>query len=490
MMNKTRITGLLASAAASVALSACGTLGPDFKSPAPPSATQSYAMKGEAAPAGVLAGAQTAGTWWSIYGSPEIDATVRQALAGNRNLEAARATLAQAQENVAAQDRALTGDARASVNFEHINFAAFGFSGFPGVELKNPTVTLYSFGANARYDFDLFGQRKREHESLAARAEAQAFQTDAAYLTLTAQVVSQALAIASLRAQIQALEEITASDRANLEVTTKAYKLGGGTKLDVSTVETELAADESQIAPLRQQLAAARHQLALLVGQAPSDWSPPDFDLEKIVQPAEVPLALPSELVHARPDIRAAEARLHVATAEIGVAQADLYPKLTLTADLAQSALHPGDLFSYDKGTGWSILPGVSVPIFNRGALKARQRAAEDAARAEVANYQQTVLQAFVQVADALQAIRNDDAAIAGQTRAANASATSLRLQRLRYQDGKSGLLPVLDAQRSYARARVSLAQARARRMNDVAQLLYATGRSWDVTPASGTTGG
>lgn len=470
------------SAVSVAALSACAAVGPDYRAPASPSAATSYAMAGETSPSVAAIGAAQQGAWWSVFGSPALDTTMRQALAGNRTLEAARATLAQARQNVAGQDGRLTGDASSSVNLEHINFAAFGFTGFPGVTLKNPTVSLYSFGANGAYDFDLFGGKTREHESRQAEAEAQAFQTDAAYLTLTANVASQAFAIASLRAQVAALEDVTASDQSNLDVVTKAFKLGGGTRLDVSTVETELAGDESQIAPLRQQLAQARHQLALLVGQAPADWSPPDFDLDHFTQPTSVPVELPSELVRSRPDILQAESRLHAAVAEIGVAQADLYPKITLSANLAQSALHPQDLFNY-AATGWSILPGVSVPIFNRGALKARQKMAEEAARAELASYQQTVLQAFVQVADALQAVRNDDASIASESRAVEASSTSLRLQRLRYQDGKSGLLPVLDNQRSYARARVSLAQARARRLNDVAQLLYATGKSWDVTP-------
>lgn len=484
-MTKTSLARLLLSAAAAATLSACAAVGPDFKTPAPPSTTGSYAMQGETAPSAAAPGEKLAGEWWGLFKSPDLDATVRQALAGNRTLEAARATLQQARENVRGQDGKLTGDASASVNYEHINFAAFGFSGFPGITLTNPTVSLYSFGANAKYDFDLFGGMRREHEGLAARAEFQAFQTDAAYLTLTAQVASQAFAIASLRAQTQAWEEIIASDRANLELVTKAYQLGGGTRLDVSTVQTELANDEGQIAPLRQQLAAARHQLALLVGRAPSDWTPPDFDLDRIAQPEHVPVQLPSELIRSRPDIRAAEARVHAATAEIGVAQAELYPKLTLDASFAQSALHPEDLFSYDKASGWSLLPGVSIPIFNRGALKARQRAAEAAAKAEVATYNQTVLQAFVQVADALQAVANDDESIAVQSRGVAASADSLRLQRLRYQDGKAGLLPVLDNQRSYARARIQLAQSRARRLNDVAQLLYATGASWSVTPRS-----
>ena len=184
-------------------------------------------------------------------------------------------------------------------------------------------------------------------------------------------------------------------------------------------------------------------------------------------------------LVRDRPDIRAAEARLHAATAQIGVAQADLYPKITLDASITQSALHPWDLFKY-AATGFSAGPGVSVPLFHGDELKAKVRVARDAANGALADYQQTVLSAFVQVADSLQAIAHDDQSIADADAELKASTDSLRLQRLRYQDGKVGLLPVLDNQRSYARSRLAVIRARAQKLQDTAALLYAVSRNWD----------
>ncbi|MGZ8363516.1 MAG: efflux transporter outer membrane subunit, partial [Caulobacteraceae bacterium] len=302
--------------------------------------------------------------------------------------------------------------------------------------------------------------------------------TDAAYMTLTAQVAGQAINVAALKAQIAALEDIAASDRENLRLAREAFRLGGGTKLDVSTVETELANDEAQIVPLRNQLAASRNALALLAGQAPADWTPPEFTLASFTQPASLPVAVPSELVRARPDIRAAEARMHAATAEIGVAEADFYPKVSLTAAITQTALKPLKLFSYDA-TGWSVAPGISIPLFGRDQIKARRNMAADAARAALANYRQVVLEAFVQVSDSLEALALDDEAIAQQTRALDAASESLRLVRLRYTGGKTNLLPVLDAQRSYARVRQGLVRAQAQRLRDAAQLLYATGAVW-----------
>jgi NodT family efflux transporter outer membrane factor (OMF) lipoprotein len=481
-MSKTKTLRLIAGASLAALLGACATVGPDFRTPGSPR-PPGYAMAGDAPVPEAAVGKALEADWWTLFRSPDIDAVVRQAIAGNHSLESARASLAQARHAVQAQDSRLQLDAEASAGEQRVNLASFGFAQLPGpdgpIKLENPTFQIYSFGLTGRYDFDLFGQRRRQTETLLAKAEAQGFQTDAALLTLTAQVVSQAIDIASLKAQIAAAEDIVKSDRDNLELVTKAYQLGGGTRLDVTTVQTELATDEAQITPLRQRLAAARHALALLVGQAPADWAPPEFDLDRIAVPSPAPVELPSELVRSRPDIRAAEARLHAATARIGVAEADLYPKLTLTGSITQSALHPQDLFSY-AATGFNIGPGISLPIFNRPQLKARTRMAEDAARAALADYQQTVLQAFVQVADSLQAIAHDDQSIAEVNRALAASTESLKLQRLRFRDGKTGLLPVLDAQRSYARARLAAVRAKAQRLQDTAALLYAVSRSWE----------
>jgi len=477
-----RCITLFACAGLAAFTAGCAAVGPNFKTPATPAAA-SYAMAGDAPLPQAAIGEKLAVDWWGLFRSPEIDQTVRQAIAGNQSLESARASLAQARDAIEAQAPRLTLDANASAGEDRVNLTSFGFSNFPGpdgpITLSNPTFQIYSFGLSGSYDFDLFGGRRRERESLLAQAEAQGFQTDAAYLTLTAQVVGQAIDIASLRAQIAAAEEITKSDQQTLNLVTKSYQLGGGTRLDVATVQTELSNDQGAINPLRQQLSASRHALALLVGQAPSQWAPPDFDLDRIAAPASLPVELPSELVRDRPDIRAAEARLHAATAQIGVAQADLYPKLTLTGSITQGALHPQDLFTYGA-TGFFLGPGVTLPIFHAGELKAKKRMAEDQARAALATYQQTVLQAFVQVGDSLQAIVHDDQAIADATHALDSGADSLRLERLRYQDGKTGLLPVLDAQRSYARAQTTQIRARAQRLRDAAALLYAVSRNWD----------
>jgi NodT family efflux transporter outer membrane factor (OMF) lipoprotein len=479
-VSKTRLFCIASMAALTAA---CTTVGPNFKAPTPPAA-QGYAMQGDLQTREARYGQELAGDWWALFKSPEIDQTVRAAVAGNHSLEAARQSLLQARDAIAAQASRATLDANAQVNETRVNLSSFGFSQFPlpggqTLTLSNPTFTDYSFGLSGRYDFDLFGGRKRETERLLAAADAQRFQTDAAYLTLTAQVVGQSIAIAGLKAQIASAEEIVKSDQANLELVTKAYRLGGGTRLDVATIQTELDTDEAQITPVRQQLAAARHALALLVGSPPDGFVPPEFELDRITAPTDVPVELPSELVRHRPDIQAAEAQLHAAVAQIGVSTADLYPKITINGNIAQSALHPQDLFSY-AATGFSIGPQVSYPLVGRSELHAKVRMAEDTARQVYANYQQVVLSAFTQVADSLQAIAHDDQLIAQAQGALTASADALHLQRLRFADGKTGILPVLDAQRSYARASMALVRAKAQRLQDTAALLYAVSRNWD----------
>ena len=464
---------------------ACTTVGPNFKAPAP-AAAQGYAMAGDQPTAEAQYGQQLAGDWWALFQSPELDHTVRAAVAGNHNLEATRQSLLGARDAIAAQASRATLDANGSLAETRVNLSSFGFSQFAlpdgqTLTLSNPTFTDYSFGLTGRYDFDLVGGRKRESERLLAAAEAQGFQTDAAYLTLTAQVVGQSIAIAGLRAQIASAEEIVKSDQSNLDLVTKAYKLGGGTRLDVATVQTELNTDEAQITPVRQQLAAARHALALLVGQPPDGFAPPDFDLDHISAPASLPVELPSQLVRSRPDIQASEAQLHAAVAQIGVSTADLYPKITINGNIAQSGLHPQDLFGYGA-TGFSIGPSVSYPLIGRSELHAKVRMSEDTARQAYAQYQQVVLAAFVQVADALQAIAHDDQLLAQAQGALTSSSDALRLQRLRFQDGKAGLLPVLDNQRSYARASMAVVRARAQKLQDTAALLYAVSRNWDRT--------
>jgi len=473
-----RNLALLALAPA-LALGACAAVGPDFTAPAPPSgaAGQGYAMAGDPTPRAPTLSpeARMAGPWWQAFGSPQLDAVVRQALRDNPSVAEAEASLERARAEAASARGELAPQADANAGFrrERVNIQALGFSGF-----SNPTVNLYSIGASVSYDLDLFGGRRRAAEKSQAAAEAQARRADAAYLTLSGNVAMLAIRIAALRAQIATVEQVVGEDQQLLDLVRRATRAGSEATASTANPETQLAEDQALLPPLRRELDAARHQLALLVGKSPAEWSAPDFDLDSFTAPAAVPVSLPSELVRRRPDILAAEADLHEATAAVGVATAKLYPDLRLTAALTQEAIHPQDLFQY-AASGWNFGPGLTAPIFNGGALKAERRAAEADARASLARYQRTVLTAFVQVSDVMAALARDEESIAALSRAANAADRSARSAQTAYRLGGGTLVDVTHAQRTLTRARRALVQARGQRLADMAQLFTATAADW-----------
>jgi NodT family efflux transporter outer membrane factor (OMF) lipoprotein len=252
---------------------------------------------------------------------------------------------------------------------------------------------------------------------------------------------------------------------------------GSGTRVQRISAESQLASDRTLLPDLRQDESVARHALAILVGKAPAEWDAPAFALGDFTLPAEIPASLPSELIHERPDIRAAEAQLHVASAAIGVATANLYPKLDLTGMITQQALTPGLLFN-SVANAWAIAANLSQPIFDGGQLSAQRRAALDNYRATLAIYRQTLLVAFGDVADRLEALSNDADRLSAQQEAARTAAQSLDLARRSYQAGNSGILDVIDAERRYAQAQLGLSRARAQRLLDTAQLFVALGGS------------
>ncbi len=313
--------------------------------------------------------------------------------------------------------------------------------------------------------------------------EQAAREADAAYLTLTGDVAMQAMKIAMLRGQIAAVQGIIEADRQNIQMVRKAQAAGGEARSALSIGVGQLAEDEALLPPLQRDLDAARHQLALLSGRSPAEWSAPDFDLARLDGSAVVPVSLPSALVRRRPDILAAEAELHAATAEIGVAVANQYPNLSLSANLTQGALEPGDLFKY-SASGWSILSGFTAPIFHGGTLKAERQVAVAEANAAMARYQQTVLRAFVQVADVLAALGTDRAAIESLQRANAAADVGARDAQTAYRLGGGSLLQVVDSQRTVSRARRALVEAQGQRYQDLVQLYAATAADWR-TPGS-----
>jgi len=452
-------------ALAPVLLAAC-MVGPDFTRPTAPASTH-YDAQAEHDLAGG-AGAQGKpqldvnrvihGDWWSVFGSKTLDAVMQRAIAGNLDLDAADASIAQADEATIAAGGALK---------PQVDFGAQA-GRQRGGSLGAHTGNVYSVGPRVSFDFDLSGGTKRQVEEREALATLQRHRYDAAWLTVTGDVSTQAILLASARAQIDAVQALIASDRRNLELVRAAHRYGGATQVDIALATNQLAQDETLLPPLAQQRDTARHALSILAGKGPADWLPPDFTLADFTLPANLPVSLPSELARTRPDILAAEARLHAASAAIGVATADLYPHLQLSAALTRTGPGPASL--------WGIASAITAPIFHGGELKANRRAAVDGYNAVFADYKATVIASLGQVADVLQAINHDGDEYAAQTRALDAADAGVRLSRAGYGAGETSVLQVLDAERAYQRALIGQIRARTAQYLDTTQLAVALG--------------
>jgi NodT family efflux transporter outer membrane factor (OMF) lipoprotein len=442
--------------------------GPNFETPKAPD-TDSYAMDGDlAAPDTIrLAPSADAPTeWWTSLKSEAIDAVVAEAMANNFTLARADAALeaARAQLDATRGEAWPQVDADASAARSRINTTAFGITGFP-----SPLVSLYSLGANVGFDLDLFGGRRRAVERDEARAAAAQARVDAAYLTLSGNVVQQAVLIAGLRGKVAAQVEIVAGDEHMRDMVRRAIAAGGQAPAMSTSIEAQLAEDQAAMAPLQQQLAVSRHRLALLVGRTPAQWRAPDFALDEIQAPADIPVAVPSQLIRRRPDIIVAEAELHAAA---------LFPNLSLNASLAQTSVEPERIFEA-TAAGWSVGASATTPIFHGGTGRANVAAANANQRAALAAYQQTVLEAIVQVSDLMQAIRADAEAMEAQQRALAAATRNASNAQVRYDNGAGTLLALVDAQRQANRARLSVIDAETRYYQDIAALYVATAADW-----------
>ena len=406
---------------------------------------------------------------------------VRQALADNPSVAEAKANLEKANAELAATRGAELPqiNANGGVQHEKINLQAFGLKGLAGQPgIGSPTITLYQIGGGVSYDLDLFGGLKRATEADQARAERQLREADAAYLSLSGNVALQAMRIAGARGQIAAVQEVVAADRRLIDMVRKGQSLGGESRASLSALVAQLAEDEALLPALQHDLDAARHQLALLVGKSPAEWTAPDFDMASLDGSAVVPVSLPSDLVRRRPDILAAEAALHAATAEIGVAIADQYPNLRLSASLTQSTIKPEKIFN-SSASGWDLASGLTAPIFHGGTLRAKRQVAEAEARAADARYRATVLRAFVQVSDAMANLASDDQAIASLRQATKAAEIGVNDVQNGYRLGGASMMDLVQANRTLSRAHRFLAQAQAQRYMDLVTLYAATAADW-----------
>ena len=487
--------GARAAVSAVVALAALVTgscvVGPDFKRPAPPGvdgylppveaatgppppqAAANGASAASPASAGVTAqrvalGEQIPAAWWELFHCARLDETLRQAIAASNSLAAARATLAQAREAIV--------EARAGL-YPQLDLGAGARHG-SGAGAAGGGGNLFSIGPNASFSLDAFGGTRRRVEQETALAEDQRHQLAAAYLTLTGNSVTAAIAIASTRLQIATVEDLIKNDQKNLALVQREFDAGKVARSEVLTAAAQLESDRTQLPGLHQQLSVARHALAVLAGRAPAAWSPPDFDIAEFTLPDSLPLSLPSELVHRRPDILAAEAQLHADSAAIGVATAQLYPSITLSASLVQESSALARLLEA-ASRAWTVGGSLDAPLYRGGALGAARRAAVDAYDAQLATYRQTILQAFGQVADALCALEHDAELMAASRRALDIAGASLALQRSSYAAGKTSALQLIVAENTYSDARLGNARATAQRLADTAQLFIAAGGGW-----------
>lgn len=474
-MRVRKVSGLGALALAA-GLGGCAAVGPDFSPPQAAAAQdKGYAMAGDPAPGAPAQAAVGQGAWWSSFGSAKLDEVVRLALSSSPSIAEADATLQRARAQLAYGEatRLPQADASASTSRERINTQRFGFFNFP-----SPTINFYTVGASVSYDLDLFGGRRRSIERDEARLQAARMRLEAAHLSLASAVAGQAVRIAAIRAELDAARAVVVDDQRLLEDARRAEREGAIAPSTVSIADSMLAQDEAAIPRLERDLAIARHQLALLVGRTPAQWEAPDFTLEDFRTPPAAPLSLPSELVRARPDIRTAEAELHAAVAEVGVAVADQYPNLRLSASFAQQTRHPEDIFRY-KASQWSLMSGLTAPLFHGGALKANRRAAEAAAEEAMARYQQTVLRAFVQVSDVLASLGAGEREIEALGAAESAALIQFNEAMTRYRLGAGPVGDVIVANKALTRARSATALAKGRRLQNLIELHAATATDW-----------
>jgi NodT family efflux transporter outer membrane factor (OMF) lipoprotein len=474
----------VAAAALIAALGGCA-VGPDFKTPdadkgerytaeALPDQTVATEVAGGEAQT-LKSGAPLPAQWWQLFGSELIEKRIEQAFARSPNLQAAQAALRQAQENVKAANGGYwpSVDLNGQASRQKVNTATTG----AGVGPNSYIYNLYGASVGVSYTFDLFGGVRRSVEAQRALAEYQQFQYEGAYLALASNVVTASVREASLQTQVAATEDIIKALEEQQRITEKQYELGAVALTDVLSTRTQLETTRATLPALRQQLAETRNQLAIYLGQLPSEQDTATLDLGALTLPQEIPLSLPSQLAQQRPDIRAAEAQLHQASANVGVATANLFPNLTISGSYGAQATS-GPLFDASNEI-WNIAGGLTAPLFHGGELRARKRAAVAAYDEALANYRQTVLQAFADVANSLYALDNDAQALQSRYSAQQSADQNLALVQQSYRAGAVGYLNVLDAQRQQQEAKINFITAQAARYADTAALFQALGGGW-----------
>jgi NodT family efflux transporter outer membrane factor (OMF) lipoprotein len=485
---------------ATVALAAGCAVGPRYHRPDAP-ANAGYAPtplpeSSAAAPVHggeeqrLIGGRDTPFEWWELFQSPALNALVAQAFRANPNVLAAQAALAQAQELVRAQRGFFFPSVGSAFSAERAKVAgnltqgeSLGIQG-NGDNLSEPPAPasplfyqLYTAGLTVSFVPDVFGSNRRQVESLAAQRDAQRFALEATYITLASNVVAAAIQEASVRAQIEATRQIISADEKALQILRDQLRLGFAMLIDVAAQEAALAQDETALPPLQKQLEQTRDLMRGLIGHLPND---PDetFELDALQLPPELPVSLTARIIEQRPDVRAAEAQLHAANAQVGVAVAAMLPQFSITGTLGNTADQIPWLFR-TGGPFWTLIGGVTQPIFQGGTLLHTKRAASAALKQAAAQYQSTVITAYQNVADTLHASLSDADELADAVETENSAKVTCDLTRRQMEVGYVNYLSLLSAETAYNQALLARVQAQATRFGDTVALFQALGGGW-----------
>jgi len=454
-------------------------VGPNFAPPRAPAAnaytrrgTPSRTVRADGQAQQFEPNAPVAADWWKLFRSPPMDARIDAAVSNNPTLQAAQSSLRASEDALRAGYGVFFPQVDATAGAARERFV------LPGVSTAGRTFNLYTLGGTVAYTLDVFGGERRAIESEQAQVDAQRYLTAAAYLTLVGNVVNATIAEAAYAAEVAATRRLIAEERDQAQITAAQARAGTVAYAGELALEAQLAATEATLPVLEQKLAQTEHLLATLLGQEPPNWASPRVELSALSLPGELPLTLPSEVVRRRPDILAAEADLHRASAEIGVATAALFPSFTLSGSYGWNNTSLTDLIVPESRL-WTLGAGLTAPLFHGGTLWFQRRAAGDAYQQALATYRQTVLSGLAQVADALRGLQHDAQQVAAQSRQYQAAQEGLRLAQVNYRAGLADYLQVLTANGQYEQATIGYIGGRAQRLQDTVALFVALGGGW-----------
>ncbi|MDA8363024.1 MAG: efflux transporter outer membrane subunit [Gammaproteobacteria bacterium] len=457
--------------------------GPGYTAGAPPQRTAAAAAAGGASQQFVY-GHMLSRQWWRLFHSRRLDAVVQRALRNSPTIAAARAQLRQAQASMEANAGIFYPQVSASLGASRQKSSGASLGNrFPGF-----TYSLFTGGVDVTYYPDIFGINRLVYRGSRAQVVYQRYELAAARLTLSGNVVNAAIAEAAAAAQIAATEDIITRERELLVLTQAQYRGGGAPYVNVLTQRAQLLANEATLPPLQQQLAVSRHLMAILGGEPPSRRREPPFTLDDLALPEEIPVSLPSTLLRSRPDIQAAVQQMRYALAQIGVAKAQFFPVVNLSASAGTSSATTGAYFDSSSSV-WGVAASLAQPIFEGGKLKAQERGAYAAYDATLAAYKATVLGAFQQVADALRALEHDGEAVRAQYRSLQTVRQELEVAQAGYRAGSTDYLSLLNAEVAYQNTRIASVRAVAQRYQDTAALFVALGGDWQQGRPDGAPG-